>query len=356
MPIKKIYIEEFLRLAEVCPVLDVRSPGEYGHAHIPGAASLPLFSDEERKEVGTAYKQISREQAIKIGLDYFGPKMRAMVEQAEAIVDMHARKKKRKGKSILVHCWRGGMRSGAVAWLLDLYGFEVYTLAGGYKAFRRWVLAQFEKEFPFKMLGGYTGSGKTEVLKELERKGETIIDLEGIAKHRGSAFGAFGQGEQPGQEMFENILALQLYEVEKLGSRDGIWMEDESQRIGLINLPNAFWHSMRKAPLYFLDLDFEQRLDYIVSGYGTFEKEKLINAIVRIQKRLGPLETKTAINHLLEDNIKECFRVLLLYYDKYYRRSLQARDRLEELLININCDKIDAKENAQKLLSLKQTA
>jgi tRNA 2-selenouridine synthase len=135
-----------------------------------------------------------------------------------------------------------------------------------------------------------------------------------------------------------------------------IWLEDESQRIGLTNLPNALWVSMRKAPLYFLELSFEQRLEYIVSDYGKFEKEKLINAIIRIQKRLGPLETKTAVNYLLEDNIKECFRILLKYYDKYYDRSLRARENLNEQLNSIPTEKVDAKENANKLLELNQRA
>ena len=157
--------------------------------------------------------------------------------------------------------------------------------------------------------------------------------------------------------MFENFLGLELKEAlaRTIGSKS-IWLEDESQRIGLINLPNAFWDSMRRAPLYFLELDFEQRLDNIVEGYGKFEKEKLINAIIRIQKRLGPLETKTAINHLLEDNIKECFRILLWYYDKYYTRSLNTRENLKKQLLTINCQAIDTKENASKLLELKQPA
>ena len=152
------------------------------------------------------------------------------------------------------------MRSGAVAWLLDLYGFKVYVLVGGYKSFRRWTLSQFEKEYPFIMLGGYTGSGKTEVLKELERKKEVVIDLEAIAAHKGSAFGAFGQDEQPTQEMFENFLGLELKEAlaRTIGSKS-IWLEDESQRIGLINLPAVAGELYRSARVLRLFTRHERR-------------------------------------------------------------------------------------------------
>ena len=192
MSAEKINIDYFLELSKHHPVIDVRSPGEFGHAHIPGAHSLPLFSDEERAVVGTAYKQESREKAIKHGLDFFGPKMKRMVEEVEAICNKELGIGSENNKSqipnpkiLLIYCWRGGMRSGAVAWLLDVYGFKVYTLIGGYKKFRNRVLETFKLPFELKILGGYTGSGKTEVIKELERRGESVIDLEDIAKHKG---------------------------------------------------------------------------------------------------------------------------------------------------------------------------
>src|SRR5690606_2721616 len=161
MAIEKLHIDQFLELAKDHPVIDVRSPGEFQHAHIPGATNLPLFNDEERKVVGTLYKQKSREEAIKAGLDFFGPKMRGIIEFAESLLS------KNTGDAyggnlqttILVHCWRGGMRSGAIAWLLDLYGFKVYTLTGGYKSFRNYVLSIFNNPLPIFILGGYTGSG-----------------------------------------------------------------------------------------------------------------------------------------------------------------------------------------------------
>ncbi len=356
MSIDKIKIETFLELTKQYPVFDVRSPSEYAHAHIPGAYNLPLFNDEERKVVGTAYKQQSREDAIKTGLDYFGPKMRKMVEEVETIISQNSKLKTQNSKSVLVHCWRGGMRSTGVAWLLDLYGFKVYTLIGGYKSFRNWTMSQFEKPYSFRVLGGYTGSGKTIVLKELLARKETIIDLEGIAHHKGSAFGDDENDPQPGQEMFENHLALEIHNA-KIKSPDmPIWLEDESQRIGLVNIPTAFWKTIRDSPVYFLDIPFEERLDYITKEYSQQGKPKLVNAIIRIQKRLGGLDAKNAINYLLENNYKECFRILLKYYDKHYKKGLEQRENLTSLLHNIKCDTVDATLISKTLMSEKITA
>ncbi len=346
MAVKKITIEEFLLLADRHPVLDVRSPGEYLHAHIEHANSFPLFTDEERKVVGTAYKQESRQKAIKIGLDYFGVKMRKMVEEAEQIVDTHNAAKRKKndttgsGKTVLVHCWRGGMRSGAVAWLLDLYGFDVYTLVGGYKTFRRWALDQFEKTYSFKVLGGYTGSGKTYLLDELLKKKENVIDLEGLAKHKGSAFGNLGMPAQPSQEQFENMLSLRLWKASQ--KKQVIWVEDESQRIGDVNIPINLWKQMRQHPLLFVDIPFEERLNFLVKEYGKHERERLVNAIIRIKKRLGGLETKEAINALIEDRVADCFRILLTYYDKWYLKGMHNREQLEALLVRIPCKTVTA--------------
>jgi len=405
MAVIKVPIQEFLQLAQSHPVLDVRSPGEYQHAHIPDAVSFPLFSDEERKEVGTAYKQVSREEAIKIGLDFFGPKMRSMVEQAEKIggnwqkpvgnwqlavgkgEKLNWQLAGGKGEeentdtqheefansqlptanslansqlptansfvnSILVHCWRGGMRSAAIAWLLDLYGFKVYQLDGGYKAFRNWTLEQVRKDYAFRIIGGYTGSGKTFVLQELSKRGKSAIDLEGIAKHKGSAFGGLDRIPQPSSEMFENILASQLFRLTEKEAANEIWIEDESQRIGNLNMPYELWQVFRTKPLYFLDIPFEERLNNIVQEYGAHPKEALINAIVRIQKRLGGLETKTAVNCLIENDIKGCFDILLKYYDKHYTKALNLRPDLKEVMIKIEADKVDAKVNAIKILNL----
>ncbi|HYM94694.1 MAG TPA: tRNA 2-selenouridine(34) synthase MnmH [Chitinophagaceae bacterium] len=375
MAIEKIHIEQFLELAEQHPVIDVRSPAEYKHAHIPGAYSLPLFTDEERKVVGTTYKQESREAAIKIALDYFGPKMKKMIGEVESLAksqewgvkNQNATNDSRlptpNSRLILIYCWRGGMRSSGVAWLMDLYGFKVYTLVGGYKKFRNYVLDTFKLPFHCKILGGYTGSGKTELLKGLEKKGETIIDLEDIAKHKGSAFGNIGMPEQPGQEMFENLLAQEirrkvffnkgsLLKKPETGNSH-IWLEDESQRIGLVNIPNGLWNKMRCSSIFFVNIPFEERLSHLVQEYGQLEKQKMIDAIGRIRERLGGLNTKIAIQLLQEGNIAESFRILLRYYDKHYLKALHNRENINSLLHTINCDSVTI-ENANILVSQPQ--
>jgi tRNA 2-selenouridine synthase len=372
LSIEKVNIEYFLELSKQHPVIDVRSPGEFNHAHIPGAYSLPLFTDEERAIVGTAYKQESREKAIKHGLDFFGTKMKKMVEEVEGILNLrrtiadgnpnHSEIQNRKPKIVLLYCWRGGMRSGAVGWLLDVYGFKVYMLRGGYKKFRNYVLETFKLPFDLKILGGYTGSGKTEVIKELKRKGELVIDLEDTAKHKGSAFGNIGMPRQPTQEMFENILSGELrtlrYEPKTRGQNSNpqliiqhspIWLEDESQRIGLINLPSDLWYTIRKSEIYFLDIPFEERLKHLVEEYGTLDKERMVDAIVRIKERLGGLEAKRAIEFLEQNNPIESFRILLKYYDKWYAKGLHNRENINSLLHTIICDSVSP-ENAKKLI------
>jgi tRNA 2-selenouridine synthase len=350
--IKKINTSDFLNLAINHPVFDVRSPGEYLHAHIPGAFNLPLFSDEERKIVGTAYKQEGKQPAIKYGLEFFGPKLNALVDEAKTFLKIALIPSS--ANTVLLHCWRGGMRSAAVAWLLDLYGFEVYLLEGGYKAYRQHVLAVFDLPLRMQIIGGYTGSNKTGMLHQLKQMGHAVIDLEHIALHKGSAFGGIDMEPQPTQEMFENKLAVivyQLYLAQENKMETNCWIEDESQRLGKLHIPHPFWNSMRQKTVFFLDIPFEERLKHIITCYGNLDKEKLITAVIRIRKRLGPLESKNCINFLLEDNVQEAFRILLQYYDKTYQKSLQNREKPDEQIQTISLESIDAIENTHKLLA-----
>lgn len=360
MGITRLPLSDFLQLSQSHPVLDVRSPAEYLHAHIPGAISFPLFTDEERKIVGTAYKQESKQIAIKKGLHFFGSRMVEMVEEAEKIITQYynnAETIQTAGKSaniVLVHCWRGGMRSAGVAWLLDLYGWQVYTLVGGYKVYRNHVLQQFTKNYSFRMLGGCTGSGKTGIIQILQQRGIPAIDLEKIASHKGSAFGNLGMPPQPSQEMFENLLAKELESFTNTSETImPVWLEDESQRIGNINIPGNIFSQMRSSPLYFLDIPFEERLQQIIKDYGNFSADQIIATIQRIKKRLGGLETQQAIQHMEQQSIEDCFRILLKYYDKYYLGSLHnLRPATATAIHQIPVNTVDAEMNASSLLAV----
>ena len=330
--------------------IDVRSPAEFEHAHIPHALNLPLFDNEQRALIGTTYKKQSREAAIKAGLPLFGTKMLPMIETVEAWIKDRQKENDLTKPTIYVHCWRGGMRSAAVAWLLDLYGYKVIQLTGGYKAYRNWVLAQFTIPYSLKVLGGYTGSGKTEILHALQEKNYAVIDLEGLAHHKGSAYGAIGQLPQPSQEMFENIVAEKLLEVNK--KQKSIWIEDESQRIGTVLIPTPLFHLMRNSTCYFMTIPFEQRLNFIVEGYGSFDQKSLIEATMRIQKRLGGLETKTAIDFITAGALKEAFSILLKYYDKWYEKNAKNEVLPTIELIPVSSEIVDPVHNASLLEKL----
>jgi tRNA 2-selenouridine synthase len=189
------------------------------------------------------------------------------------------------------------------------------------------------------------------LLHELQHNGYKIINLEALANHKGSSFGALGEKPQPSQEMFENLLAGALHTISNDSGYAGeIFIEDESQRIGSMNIPDNFWKQMRSSPVVFLDIPFEERLTYLTEEYGKFDKAAMVNAVIRIQKRLGGLETKQAVNYLLENNHKECFRILLKYYDKYYEKGLAARSATTPVIKKIGCAAVDTKINIQKLL------
>ncbi len=196
--------EKFLTLSQSQVIIDVRSPSEFEHGHITGAVNIPVFDDEERKKVGTLYKQAGKQPAIMAGFDFVGPKMSQIAKLAQKAAPQ---------KRVFIHCWRGGMRSSGIGWLLKTAGFEVSVLEGGYKTYRRFVRQKLGEEINLIVLGGKTGSGKSDILNELATFGEQIIDLEKIAHHKGSAFGDLGQEKQPSNEQFENNLYLELQKL-----------------------------------------------------------------------------------------------------------------------------------------------
>ena len=303
----------FLQKAETLPVVDVRSPGEFAQGHIPGAVNMPLFSDEERALVGTTYKQVSQEDALLLGLELVGPKMADFVRQAKVLAPE---------KKILVHCWRGGMRSGSFGWLLETAGMKVGTLVGGYKAFRNEVLSGFKVPRQVVVLGGKTGSGKTEILHQLRELGEQVIDLEGLAHHKGSSYGAIGQLPQPSSEHFENRIYAQWRQLDPMRR---VWVEDESRTVGRCLIPEKVWAQMQAAPLVLVDMDKSVRIERLVREYACFDIKLLYEATDRIQRRLGGQHHKAAIAALDQKDFATVADLTLTYYDKAYQHGIGER-------------------------------
>lgn len=319
---RQITIQELLDQIDQTLIIDARSQSEYSKGHIPGSKNIPLLNDEERKEVGTIYKQESKRKAIRRGLDFFGPKMRAIVENIDSIT--HSKDDNfSQTQKIVIYCWRGGMRSNILGWLLEIYGYEIEIVKGGYKSYRNWCLTQFSSNRNILLLGGYTGSGKTKILQSLHKNGLPVIDLEKLANHKGSAFGGIGLEGQPSQESFENQLSFELYRQN--GKGDFVIFEDESQRIGLISIPQNLWEQMKQGTLIFIEVPFEKRLNHIIHEYGSLDRSLLGASILRLQKKLGGLETKQCLEYLLNKDYKSCFEILLRYYDKLYGKSLEKK-------------------------------
>lgn len=327
----------FLDKAQHLPVIDVRSPGEYAHAHIPGAVNIPLFDNAERAQVGTRYKQAGKDAAVLLGLTLVGPKLAEFVKQAKKLNPQ--------GNDVLVHCWRGGMRSGSFAWLLDTAGLTASTLVGGYKAYRNAVLSAFAQPRKLLILGGKTGSGKTDILRELARQDEQIIDLEGLANHKGSSYGVIGQRPQPSTEHFENLLFAQWCQLDP---NRRIWLEDESRSIGSCFIPLPLWQQMRTAPVAFIDVPKANRIERLVTDYAGIDHTLLVEATERIRKRLGGKVTEEALDALARQDYATVADLTLNYYDKAYLHGLSQRDSAN--VYSVEVEENNSTETAKQLI------
>jgi tRNA 2-selenouridine synthase len=310
--IHNLRISDFVAKTDSC-IVDVRSPSEFRQGHIPGAISLPLFNDAERAKVGTLYKQVGKEEAILKGLELIGPRMCALVKEAYELTG--------NSRKIRVYCWRGGMRSASMAWLFNMAGIEVELLTGGYKAWRNYIVQLLEKPLQYLVLGGYTGSGKTEILYSLKESGSQIIDLEGLANHKGSSFGAIGMNPQPTQEYFENLLAMEIFQKD---SNKVVWIEDESRMIGKIVLPELFWTKKNTSQVIFLEVEKAERIERLLKDYSVCDPEILREAVLRIQKKLGGVRTKEAMEALDLNDLRTVADITLFYYDKAYQTGLRT--------------------------------
>lgn len=315
---KPLDIRDFLQAGS--PIVDVRSEGEYTAGHIPGALSLPLFNNAERAEIGTLYKTEGRQTAILKGLAFAGARMQNLATSGLSLS---------RNNRIGVHCWRGGMRSSSVAWLLDGVGLETSVLKGGYKAYRRLCLELFAQPRDIRIIGGKTGVQKTRILKELAAAGFAVLDLEALANHRGSAFGYMpakpehgaGIAGQPTQEQFENEIGMILLHA---ASDRPLLVEDESRLLGRLHIPDPLWHAMRRAEVTVIDLPLEKRVASLVAEY-TAPEDAIRENLKAIHKRLGMERYKAALVALAEGRRDEVCRIVLDYYDRAYSYGLSQR-------------------------------
>ncbi|MBL7815332.1 MAG: tRNA 2-selenouridine(34) synthase MnmH [Saprospiraceae bacterium] len=340
---KKIKPEEIWSYLDDHILIDVRSPAEFAHAHVPNAMSLPLFNDAERAQVGTIYKQQSPEAALLKGLDFVGAKMSGFIKKAN---------KWSPNRKVIVQCWRGGKRSGSMAWLLQFAGFEVVTVAGGYKAYRQHVLQQFNNQkLKLIVIGGKTGSGKTAILKELKSLGEQVIDLEALAHHKGSAFGWIGENKQPSSEQFDN----HLFDVfRQLDPTKRVWIENESRSIGTVFIQQSFWQQMKSAPIIHIELPFEERVNHLVSVYAQTQIEDLCLSFEKITKKLGYENTQKAIELVKNEQFEAAAAIALKYYDKTYNFGFDLLPIDQKYIVEVS--KFDPQTTANLLIEEAQSS
>ena len=330
-------IKDFISHSARMPVIDVRSPSEYRQGHIPGAVNIPLFDDQERKVVGTTYKQVNKEAAMYEGLEFAGKKLAMLAREGVRIAG--------KNKGLLVHCWRGGMRSKSMVWLFETMGLTCFLLEGGYKSYRNYVREVLAYPLNLLVIGGRTGSGKTAILHHLLKSGSQVIDLEGLAHHKGSAFGALGETEQPSTEQFENDLG---HEIRGLDPGRVTWIEDESRNVGKCVLPVELYSRMKEAALVFLDIPVEQRAKHLVGDYARYNQEDLKACVMKIEKRLGGERTREALEAIERKDFFQTAMLTLHYYDKAYMYSL---DKNHERYHRLSSGVVDPVRNTELLLA-----
>jgi len=305
--------EKFLQMALRLPVIDVRSPGEFLQGHIPGAHNIPLFDNEERARVGTTYVKIGKELAIELGKVIAGEKTDYYLNAVQDISP---------DKQMLLHCWRGGMRSAKIAAFFAEAGYQVFVLEGGYKAYRGYIRKQFSSDRQIFLIGGYTGSGKTGILIEIGKLGQQVIDLEALACHKGSNFGHLGQNTQPTTEQFENNLYTLWSELDPLKP---LWLEHESMNIGTVTLPDSFNAAMLNGTLFFIELPKDYRIKRLVDEYACFEKPILQAVLEHLGQFMGTFQAREVLLALQNDDFEKVADITLTYYDKLYANSLVRR-------------------------------
>ncbi|MFN2314093.1 MAG: tRNA 2-selenouridine(34) synthase MnmH, partial [Bacteroidales bacterium] len=299
------------------------------------AVNIPLFDDIQRAEVGTLYKNEGTEKAVLRGIDLAAPQMSVKLSSALELAP---------DRELLVHCWRGGMRSEAMAWLFSTGGITPMLLSGGYKAYRNHILSDLGRSRKYIILGGLTGSGKTELLKHMMSAGAQVTDLERLASHRGSAFGALGQPPQPSSEHFANLL---YDDVSGKNDDTRIWLEDESRNIGTVFMPDGFYEQMQTAPVIALMMSIETRMPRLLQEYTSFPSDQIEASVMKISKRLGGDRTREALDAIKRDDYRTAIKITLEYYDKSYNYGLTRRPAGQVLFVETDTD--DVAVNAAKV-------
>lgn len=301
--------------------IDVRSPKEYAEDTIPDAINIPIFDNDERHMIGHMYKNISKTDAKEKGFEIASHKLPAMYQQVKEAV-------KGKGYSkIIIFCWRGGMRSKSIATVLSLMNLPVFQLVGGYKAYRQFVLQDFEKRLdtpsPYIVLHGYTGCGKTLLLKALQKAHMPVLDLEGLANHRGSVFGGVGLGEQPPQKSFESAVYMETINRED----ELVFVEAESTKIGKRTVPAFAINHIKTGVHVLVNLDREIRIERLIEDYMESTGSPEINyaqiqkALTYIKSYMSGADYRKMEGYLEENNLHDFVGLLLdHYYDPMYEK------------------------------------
>lgn len=315
----KISFEDGLHIKD-STWIDVRCPREFKKGHLTGAVNIPIFSNPEYEQLGTVYRTRGQEKAIELGEEYANRSTPRILEQVSNL----------NNQIFIIYCARGGMRSKGMEMILNNSSYCVHRINRGYKSIRKHALDTFNEKREVFIIAGSTGTGKTEILKIMEKQGYNIIDLEGLANHRGSTFGDLGLEEQPTQQQFENNLSEKWIGTNK---NQPVFIESESRKIGKVVIPEKLWKQMDSGYYLKIEMDIDRRVKNLLDEYGHHKKEKLKDRVNRISKRLGGMETKEAINLLDNNDLSEFCKLLLKkYYDKMYNQAYEIRESSKSIL------------------------